>query len=322
MRLQCVLAILLLAMRKEIYQPLYRYDDNRIDEDLADVAKGINETATDLAKIQRDDGCLRDCAVTLPSLSREVITLIGRFVLSGQYLAGQPYKKGDVVSYQQRLFLCVEDCTAPNTPDLRFAHFGVESCGCDGKLPDLQPPKEECVKDYIEVDYFDIKFNSAINPTLKLKEHIKDDGMYQVDVRGIRVGAYSMNDGAPKFVEKYVPFKKFSISETEERSKIKGAVADNCCYQIENGEIKGVGIDGGEILIRFSAKIDSKPFLVQVFSQTATFNPREGSETRIGVQLWGNITPSSPMAIQVLIRFTKITMPKVERNGIVFFDSI
>ena len=74
--------------------------------ELVKLAAVVNQIIANQKLLQRDDGCLADCAVVPHTLSDEVVRMIGHFELLGAYTA-RPYQKGQVVTYQNRMYVCV-----------------------------------------------------------------------------------------------------------------------------------------------------------------------------------------------------------------------
>ena len=74
--------------------------------ELVKLAAVVNQIIANQKLLQRDDGCLADCAVVPHTLSDEVGRMIGHFELLGAY-AARPYQKGQVVTYRDRMYVCV-----------------------------------------------------------------------------------------------------------------------------------------------------------------------------------------------------------------------
>ena len=74
--------------------------------ELVKLADVVNQIIANQKLLQRDDGCLADCAVVPHTLSDEVVRMIGHFELLGAY-AARPYQKGQVVTYRDRMYVCV-----------------------------------------------------------------------------------------------------------------------------------------------------------------------------------------------------------------------
>ena len=74
--------------------------------ELVKLADVVNQIIANQKMVQRDDGCLADCAVVPHTLSDEVVRMIGHFELLGAY-AARPYQKGQVVTYRDRMYVCV-----------------------------------------------------------------------------------------------------------------------------------------------------------------------------------------------------------------------
>ena len=100
--------------------------------ELAKLSATVNQIIENQKLLQRDDGCLADCAVVPHTLSDEVVRMIGHFELLGAY-AARPYQKGQVVTYQKRMYVCVaphQGGTAMDTAAWRL--IGKAWCGCEG----------------------------------------------------------------------------------------------------------------------------------------------------------------------------------------------
>ena len=73
--------------------------------ELVKLADVVNQIIANQKMVQRDDGCLMDCAVVPHTLSDEVVRMIGNFELLGAY-AARPYQKGQVVTYCDLMYVC------------------------------------------------------------------------------------------------------------------------------------------------------------------------------------------------------------------------
>ena len=101
--------------------------------ELVKLAAVVNQIIANQKLLQRDDGCLADCAVVPHTLSDEVVRMIGHFELLGAYTA-RPYQKGQVVTYQNRMYVCVaphQGGTVMDTAAWRL--IGKAGCGCEGE---------------------------------------------------------------------------------------------------------------------------------------------------------------------------------------------
>ena len=101
--------------------------------ELVKLAAVVNQSIANQKLLQRDDGCLADCAVVPHTLSDEVVRMIGHFELLGAY-AARPYQKGQVVTYQNRMYVCVaphQGGTVMDTAAWRL--IGKAGCGCEGE---------------------------------------------------------------------------------------------------------------------------------------------------------------------------------------------
>ena len=100
--------------------------------ELVKLAAVVNQSIANQKLLQRDDGCLADCAVVPHTLSDEVVRMIGNFELLGAY-AARPYQKGQVVTYSDRMYVCVaphQGGTVMDTASWRL--IGKAGCGCEG----------------------------------------------------------------------------------------------------------------------------------------------------------------------------------------------
>ena len=101
--------------------------------ELVKLAAVVNQIIENQKMVQRHDGCLADCAVVPHTLSDEVVRMIGHFELLGAY-AARPYQKGQVVTYQNRMYVCVaphQGGTVMDTAAWRL--IGKAGCGCEGE---------------------------------------------------------------------------------------------------------------------------------------------------------------------------------------------
>ena len=101
--------------------------------ELVKLAAVVNQIIANQKLLQRDDGCLADCAVVPHTLSDEVERMIGHFELLGAY-AARPYQKGQVVTYRDRMYVCVaphQGGTVMDTAAWRL--IGKAGCCCEGE---------------------------------------------------------------------------------------------------------------------------------------------------------------------------------------------
>ena len=101
--------------------------------ELVKLAAVVNQIIANQKLFQRDDGCLADCAVVPHTLSDEVVRMISHFELLGAY-AARPYQKGQVVTYRDRMYVCVaphQGGTVMDTAAWRL--IGKAGCGCEGE---------------------------------------------------------------------------------------------------------------------------------------------------------------------------------------------
>lgn len=100
--------------------------------ELVKLAAVVNQIIANQKLLQRDDGCLMDCAVVPHTLSDEVVRMIGHFELLGAYTA-RPYQKGQVVTYQNRMYVCVAPHQGGAVMDTAaWRLIGKAGCGCEG----------------------------------------------------------------------------------------------------------------------------------------------------------------------------------------------
>ena len=101
--------------------------------ELVKLAAVVNQIIANQKLLQRDDGCLADCAVVPHTLSDEVVRMIGHFELLGAYTA-RPYQKGQVVTYQNRMYVCVAPHQGGAVMDTAaWRLIGKAGCGCEGE---------------------------------------------------------------------------------------------------------------------------------------------------------------------------------------------
>lgn len=100
--------------------------------ELVKLADVVNQIIANQKLLQRDDGCLADCAVVPHTLSDEVVRMIGHFELLGAY-AARPYQKGQVVTYRDRMYVCVAPHQGGAVMDMgAWRLIGKAGCGCEG----------------------------------------------------------------------------------------------------------------------------------------------------------------------------------------------
>ena len=100
--------------------------------ELVKLADVVNQIIANQKMVQRDDGCLADCVVVPHTLSDEVVRMIGHFELLGAY-AARPYQKGQVVTYQNRMYVCVAPHQGGAVMDTAaWRLIGKAGCGCEG----------------------------------------------------------------------------------------------------------------------------------------------------------------------------------------------
>ncbi len=100
--------------------------------ELVKLADTVKQIIDNQKLVQRDDGCLMDCVVVPHTLRDEVVRMIGNFELLGAY-AARPYQKGQVVTYRDRMYVCViphQGGTVMDTAAWRL--IGKAGCGCEG----------------------------------------------------------------------------------------------------------------------------------------------------------------------------------------------
>ena len=97
--------------------------------ELAKLSVTVNHIIENQKMVQRDDGCLMDCAVVPHTLSDEVVRMIGHFELVGAY-AARPYQKGQVVTYQERMYVCAAAHHGGAVMDMaQWRLLGKAGCG-------------------------------------------------------------------------------------------------------------------------------------------------------------------------------------------------
>ena len=102
--------------------------------ELAKLSATVNQIIENQKMLQRDDGCLADCAVVPHTLSDEVVRMIVHFELLGAY-AARPYQKGQVVTYRDRMYVCVIPHQGDVVMDMAMWRLiGKAGCGCDGGI--------------------------------------------------------------------------------------------------------------------------------------------------------------------------------------------
>ena len=100
--------------------------------ELVKLADVVNQIIANQKMVQRDDGCLADCAVVPHTLSDEVVRMVGNFELLGAY-AARPYQKGQVVTYNDRMYVCALPHQGGAVMDMgAWRLIGKAGCGCDG----------------------------------------------------------------------------------------------------------------------------------------------------------------------------------------------
>ena len=103
--------------------------------ELVKLAAVVNQIIANQKLLQRDDGCLADCAVVPHTLSDEVVRMIGHFELLGAYTA-RPYQKGQVVTYRDRMYVCVIPHQGDIVMDMAMWRLiGKAGCGCGESNP-------------------------------------------------------------------------------------------------------------------------------------------------------------------------------------------
>ncbi len=102
------------------------------ENELAKLSATVNQIIENQKLLQRDDGCLADCAVVPHTLSDEVVRMVGNFELLGAY-AARPYQKGQVVTYNDRMYVCVLPHQGGAVMDMgAWRLIGKAGCGCEG----------------------------------------------------------------------------------------------------------------------------------------------------------------------------------------------
>ena len=87
------------------YTPVQVETLEQAQNELVKLADVVNQIIGNQKLVQRDDGRLMDCVVVPHTLSDEVVHMIGHFELVGAY-AARPYQKGQVVTYNDRMYVC------------------------------------------------------------------------------------------------------------------------------------------------------------------------------------------------------------------------
>ena len=97
--------------------------------ELVKLADTVKQIIDNQKLVQRDDGCLMDCVVVPHTLSDEVVRMIGHFELVGAY-AARPYQKGQVVTYQERMYVCAAAHHGGAVMDMaQWRLLGKAGCG-------------------------------------------------------------------------------------------------------------------------------------------------------------------------------------------------
>lgn len=108
------------------YNRLYNFTDyqtvnptkplpaTQLDNELNAIELTLDQTAANLAQIQRDDGALANQVVTPDSLSAGTLALIsqGEYNPRGAWTSATAYVAGDVVSYNASTYLCLASHTS------------------------------------------------------------------------------------------------------------------------------------------------------------------------------------------------------------------
>ena len=82
-------------------------DATKLDKELSAASESINKTVDNIKMIQRDDGRLKDAAVEVHTLSREVLMLLGKYRSRGSWMPDSDFLAGDVASNDSFLYVCV-----------------------------------------------------------------------------------------------------------------------------------------------------------------------------------------------------------------------
>lgn len=107
--------------------------------ELVKLAAVVNQIIANQKMVQRDDGCLADCAVVPHTLSDEVVRMVGNFELLGAY-AARPYQKGQVVTYNDRMYVCVLPHQGGAVMDMgAWRLIGKAGCGGGGESNPCAP---------------------------------------------------------------------------------------------------------------------------------------------------------------------------------------
>lgn len=77
-----------------------------LDAEFANIESTLDSVVSNIGIIQRDDGYLADSIVTVPALSRDVLSLLGGFVNRGDWLTATAYAVNDLVTQSGYLYQC------------------------------------------------------------------------------------------------------------------------------------------------------------------------------------------------------------------------
>ena len=100
-----------------------------LDAEFANVEITLDQLCANLNTIQRDDGNLKDELVTVPSLDRNVLNLIGGFTVRGDWVTGTAYAVKDIVASAGYLYTCITAHTASalfSTDSAKWKMFGFK----------------------------------------------------------------------------------------------------------------------------------------------------------------------------------------------------
>ena len=100
-----------------------------LDAEFANLESTLGGLVNNIALIQRDDGGLNDELVSVGALDRNVLNLIGGFVVRGDWASSQSYALNDIVSQSGYLYLCVTDHTSSGsfvTDSAKWVQFGFK----------------------------------------------------------------------------------------------------------------------------------------------------------------------------------------------------
>lgn len=101
-----------------------------LDRELRHIRVTANGLCDNLALLQRDDGKLKDAAVGVHTLHKDVLMLLGKYELFGLWEANRPYLQGYVVEHEGKLYVCAESHDANDAMDLsKFKAFGTAGGG-------------------------------------------------------------------------------------------------------------------------------------------------------------------------------------------------